>query len=464
MKRWMIDMANGLWSPLPVLRRRAREGVRQHCEQLEGQQTPSPTLPRGTGRGSKIAALVALLALSSMASADPMVKDGDVLAIIGDSITEGRQYGSLVENYLLMCQPAKVRVMQFGWSGENVSGFNNRMADFLAMKPTVATLCYGMNDGMYKPVDDRIREMFREGLTKGVRTLKKSGTRVLVGSPGCVDTATFQRPTVSAADYNTNLAALRDEARGVAQATDSPFADVHTAMIEAMWASKSKFGPDYPFAGGDGVHPSANGGLVMAYAFLKGLGFDGDVGTISIDLAKHSVSATGGHRIKGFKNDTVTLVSTQYPFCFFGRDDKDPAGTRGIAGLTSFNKDLNRLTLIATGPAAKYRVTWGDSSRTFTAEQLKDGVNLAAEFFDNPFCKPFMAVHQKVLDKQGTENLLLKQLLHSTNSGRKFMPETAMKDLDGVLAAVPKAQQKLSMDVAAEVKPVTHTITIQPAD
>ena len=408
-------------------------------------------------------ALLALL-LTSVVSAEPMVKDGDVVAIIGDSITEGRQYGSLIEDYLLMCQPAKVRVMQFGWSGEAVNGFNNRMADFLAMKPTVATLCYGMNDGLYKPVDDRIREMYREGLTKGVNSLKKSGTRVLVGSPGCVDSTTFQRPTVSAADYNINLAALRDEARGVAQATGSPFADVHTAMIEAMWASKNAFGPDYPFAGADGVHPSHNGGLVMAYAFLKGLGFDGDLGTINVDLAKQSATATGGHTIKGVKKNVVAIVSTQYPFCFFGQNAKDPAGTLGMAGLTPFNRDLNRLTLVVTGPAEKYRVTWGDSSKTFSAVQLKDGVNLAAEFIDNPFSKAFMNVHQKVMDKQGTENLLLKQLLHSTNAGRKFMPDSAKKDLDGVLAAVPKAQQKLSMDVAAEVKPVTHTITIQPAD
>ena len=35
----------------------------------------------------------------------------------------------------------------------------------------------------------------------------------------------------------------------------------------------------------DGVHPAANGHLIMAYAFLKGLGCDGNVGTITLDLA-----------------------------------------------------------------------------------------------------------------------------------------------------------------------------------
>jgi rRNA large subunit m3Psi methyltransferase RlmH len=92
---------------------------------------------------------------------------------------------------------------------------------------------------------------------------------------------------------------------------------------------------------------------------------------------------------------------------------------------------------------------------------LKDGINLAAEFVENPFCKPFMAIHQKVMDKQGTENLLLKQLLHSTMAGRKFMPEMAKKDLDGVLAAVPKAQEKLSLSPMTFSHQMVRTIFVE---
>ncbi|HEX8913590.1 MAG TPA: hypothetical protein VF796_14625, partial [Humisphaera sp.] len=35
------------------------------------------------------------------------LKDGDAVAIVGDSITEQKQYSVSIETYLLACQPAK---------------------------------------------------------------------------------------------------------------------------------------------------------------------------------------------------------------------------------------------------------------------------------------------------------------------------------------------------------------------
>ena len=51
-----------LWSPLPVIRGRVREGVRRSSGCSRRRQTPSPAFPRSTGRGSKTAfTLVELL-------------------------------------------------------------------------------------------------------------------------------------------------------------------------------------------------------------------------------------------------------------------------------------------------------------------------------------------------------------------------------------------------------------------
>ncbi|MGC4034234.1 MAG: hypothetical protein QM754_21350 [Tepidisphaeraceae bacterium] len=89
-------------------------------------------------------------------------------------------------------------------------------------------------------------------------------------------------------------------------------------------------------------------------------------------------------------------------------------------------------------------------------------MNLAAAFVDdNPFIEPFKAVHQKVMEKQGSEILLLKQLLHSSIAARQLMPE-AKDELERVVKAIPAAQTKLSEAVAAVIKPVTHTITLEP--
>jgi hypothetical protein len=72
-----------------------------------------------------------------------ILKQGDRLAIIGDSITEQRMYSRIIETYLTACVPElKITARQYGWSGETAEGFLHRMTnDCLRFKPTVATLC-----------------------------------------------------------------------------------------------------------------------------------------------------------------------------------------------------------------------------------------------------------------------------------------------------------------------------------
>jgi hypothetical protein len=57
-----------------------------------------------------------------------LLRQGDRLAICGDSITEQKMYSRLMEDYLTMCVPElKVTVRQYGWSGERAPGFLARM-------------------------------------------------------------------------------------------------------------------------------------------------------------------------------------------------------------------------------------------------------------------------------------------------------------------------------------------------
>ena len=241
---------------------------------------------------------------------------------------------------------------------------------------------------------------------------------VVVGSPGCVDSTTFKRPTVSPEEYNKTLAAERDIAKEIAEQKHLPFADVYQVMYDAMVKAKEKYGADYPVCGGDGIHPNANGHVLMAYAFLKGLGVSGDIGTITVDLAGKKATATEGHTIKSFDNDTVTIESTKYPFCFLPdakdpSDDSLPNSMRGILPFVPFNEDLNRFKLVVTGAEGNVKITWGEKSKQFPADQLAKGINLAAEFMDNPFVESFVKVHQAVQAQQGFETPMIKALVNS---------------------------------------------------
>ncbi|MCM8541691.1 MAG: hypothetical protein NE328_15590, partial [Lentisphaeraceae bacterium] len=54
------------------------------------------------------------------------VKKGDKIAIIGDSITEQKQYSKFMEAYLVACVPElELKTLQYGWSGETAPGFTN---------------------------------------------------------------------------------------------------------------------------------------------------------------------------------------------------------------------------------------------------------------------------------------------------------------------------------------------------
>lgn len=406
-----------------------------------------------------------LLPTAPRARAAEALKDGDYVGVIGDSITEQRLYSLFIEEYLLMCQPrANLRASQFGWGGETAPGFAARMAnDVLPFGPMVATTCFGMNDGGYSPLDDAKAKRYRDGQTSVVEQLKKSGTRfIVVGSPGAVDFDKFRNDPAAAEMYNKTLAGLRDIAKEVAAQQGVAFADVFTPMIEAMKLAKAKYGKDYHVCGGDGFHPDRNGHLIMAYAFLKALGCDGDLGTVTVTLAGNKAEAAGGHKVLSFNAGAVEVESSRYPFCFFG-DPASPSSTSGIIEFFPFNEELNRFRLVVSDvPAGKSAtVTWGNQSKSFSADQLAKGINLAAEFpVNNPFAEAFMKVEQKVAEQQAMEVQLVKVLMHNLPQYAKFAPEEA--EVFRRVAKKLVAQDQAARDASAgAVTPVKHVIKVE---
>ena len=394
------------------------------------------------------------------------LQPGDLVGICGDSITEQKIYSAIIAEYLLMCQPQpKLGAVQFGWGGERAPTFLGRMKnDALVFKPTVATTCYGMNDGGYTATTKPILDTYRASMTGIVDTLKANGVRfIVVGTPGAVDTYFYKR-TPTAEVYNHTLADLGQVAKEVAQKEGVGFADVHDAMIDVMTKAKAKNGQDFCVSGPDGVHPLPAGHLIMAYAFLKGLGCDGNIGTITVDMKAGTADATDGTKVVSYASGALQLESTRYPFCFAaGSGDKDAHSTRSILPFLPFNQDLNRYLLVVKNPSAKsLKITWGKESKTFSAEELAKGVNLAAEFLDNPFVAPFQAVQEKVDAQQAFETMASKQLLHSIPDWDKALPDAA--DLFAQLPPKIMARwESLREASSAAVVPVQHEIKIEVA-
>ncbi|WP_395750628.1 SGNH/GDSL hydrolase family protein [Prosthecobacter sp.] len=386
------------------------------------------------------------------------------VAVIGDSITEQKIYSRYIEAYLLACTGrSDIKVFQFGWSGERAGGFAARLENDLAVfNPNVATTCYGMNDGSYRPYAPEVGAEYEKNMRLVIEGLKKVGVKAMaIGSPGGVDPDFFKK-NVTGADYNDNLAHLRDIAKKLAEENKQPFANVHDTMMSALEKSKAALGKEYGPFGGDGFHPAPAGQLLMAQAFLKALGLDGDIGRITIDMKGPNTASTG-HTVKGLQLGSVTVESTKWPFVY-DADPKSAGSNRSILPFTSFNQDLNRFTLrVLNLGSAKAKVTWGAESKEFGKEQLEAGINLTAEFTKTPFDNDFAALNNAIAQKESYETVLIKNLV----THMRVIAAEAAAD-PKVAEALTKLKKKLADEHAKQdasvrkaIKPVIHTIAVK---
>lgn len=384
-----------------------------------------------------------------------LLKTGDRLAICGDSITEQKMYSRLIETYLTVCMPQlQVTVRQFGWSGERAPGFLARMEnDVLRFQPTVATTCYSMNDHRYQPYEAAWGQEYREASAAIVRTFQDRGVRVIQGSGGTVGKmpAWVKQARGDVEDLNHSLAEFRNIALSVATEEQVAFADVFYPMLVGGFSGKQRYGDDYFISGKDGVHPGWAGQLVMAYAFLKAMGLDGEIATITLNWADGTATASDGHRVLTAQSGRIEIESSRYPFCAAGPVNDDGSLRSGMT-LVPFNAELNRFMLVVpNAPAGNYRVTWGETSKTYSAGNLAAGVNLAADFETNPFSEAFQRVDDAVAKKQAYETRQIKDLFHGPE-GRADAAMTA--------ELTEKVRTPLAEAVRTAFVPVRHTIAI----
>ena len=391
-----------------------------------------------------------------------LLKQGDRLAIIGDSITEQKIYSRIIETYLTACMPQlEIQTRQYGWSGERTEGFLKRMdQDCLRFNPTVATLAYGMNDTRYRPFDTLNGRWYHDHYSEVVAKLKESGAKVVVGSPGCAgkiaDWVKSRSGTLD--EHNLHLCALRDIALQVAEEHKVAFADIFWPMYQQQVLAARKYGTNekpYELAGRDGIHPGGAGHLLMAYSFLRAMGLDGEIAAIEFDSQSDTATASEGHKIEACQQGVISLTSQRYPFCADGPVDSDNSIRSGMS-LVPFDQQLNRFMLFVTRlDSPKAKITWGQNSVVVSAEQLANGVNLATLFPNNPFNAAFNAVDSAVAAKQAYETQQIKKVFHGKEGKR---------DIESAVARTEKERAILVANIAAARSAVTHQLTIQEAE
>jgi hypothetical protein len=365
--------------------------------------------------------------------------------------------------YFLMCQPVDgLEVIGSNEAQEEVEPFLHRIpTEIAAWSPTVALISHGGNDG--HDLDGRGLSVYHPAaLNQTLDALKKIGVRAIVlGSASAMDTTFFK--DMPAGPYNDRLARFRDLDRDIAAKAGVPFVDVFGATLDVMGKAKAGLGDSYPFDDAEhGRFTSRSAQLVIAWAFLKALGADGNIGTITVDLAANTATGTPGQKIVSVQNGSVNVESTRYPFCFTGGPAYPGANaTADIVNYFPFNQDLNRYLLVVKGlTAAKAKVTWGDTTKEFSAAELAHGVNLAAAFAGHT---PFESVFNHTVDALWQQQL--KQYIWNDNTIahlddiKKMAPGAPV---DQLIAGIHAQDAQNLAAAKALAVPVDHTIKIEP--
>ena len=199
------------------------------------------------------------------------------VVFLGDSITYSGQYVETVAAYHQVRFPGcEIEFINVGLSSETVSGLSEpghaggkfprpdlheRLARVLEKaKPDLVFACYGMNDGIYLPLDDQRFKAFRDGIAWLSAEVQRAGAKMILVTPPVFD---------EAKGGHAGYAAVLDRYSDwlVSQRTNGwDVMDLHTPMrrhLERQRATNSA----YAFSR-DGIHPDDFGHWLMAQAIL----------------------------------------------------------------------------------------------------------------------------------------------------------------------------------------------------
>jgi lysophospholipase L1-like esterase len=317
--------------------------------------------------------VAALGLLAPLAQGECPLKPGDRVLFLGDSITEQKIHTRYVMNYFTLRYPGMdVTFRNAGVSGDTALGGLGRLQrDVLSQKPTIVTICFGMNDGGYSAFDQGRYDNFMKGMTGLVTELKKANVRVILLGPGCVDPD--QRPSLKEQNYNDTLSRYSKGCKELAEKEKVEYIDLHDMMIDAQTKAKAK-DPKYTMIP-DSVHPGDPGQAVMAYAILKALGCKDQASGLEIDAAG-SKATPDRCKVDDLKVADGSVTFTRTDEALPTAMDPDAASS---LEFFPFTQDLNQYNFKVTGlKAGKWKLAAeGIDVGTFSEKDLAAGINLA---------------------------------------------------------------------------------------
>ncbi|MSQ94813.1 MAG: hypothetical protein EXR98_09695 [Gemmataceae bacterium] len=423
-------------------------------------------------KSSWLLAAALVLGMAQVGAAQEFfLKKGDVVVVMGDSITEQRLYSNYLEIWSQTRFPSYNLVFRnVGIGGDTSGGGNGRFKrDVLGHKPTVLTVDFGMNDGGYQPFNAQRFDPYMKGLQGIANQAIAAKIRVAWITPQPVE----HNPTsVKAEEYNKTLEKFGDGVKAIAEKNEGLFVD----QFHPYWAVVKKArdaGEKGRITGGDAVHPGPPGQALMAASILKGLGFSAVVSDIRIEARKDEKGkgaiSTSNCKLTEFEGNASGLR--------FKREDGAlpyfPEQAKSILKWSPILEDMNHYGLqIAGMEAGKYDVLLGGKkAATYSSAELAKGVNLAsAALTVGPVADQVKDVVKAVDAKtnyyhgQIYSPLVLGRNVNAKNPDFKDVPkEDWGKHRAALIEERMKKMPELDAAVRKALEPRSHLVEIVPA-
>jgi lysophospholipase L1-like esterase len=390
-----------------------------------------------------------MLAVPAAPAQEFFLKKGDVVVMIGDSITEQRLYSNYVEIWSQTRFPAYNLVFRnVGIGGDRSTGGNSRFKrDVLSNKPTAMTVDFGMNDGNYQwpgkivGAKDAKREVTQKELDAAYATYMKgqqgiadqakaANIRVAWVTPQPVE----NNPGDMNEKYNATLERYSAGVGEIAKKNDGLFVDQFHPYWEVIKKARDA-GEKGRITAGDAVHPGPPGQAMMAAAILKGMGFPRDVSALELDATKDAGKAKNCKVGKIAKTgDGIAFERTDEALPFF------PESAKSILKWTPLLEDMNYYGLkVSNLKPGNYDINIdGKKIATFSDKELGAGVNLAsAALATGPIADQVKDVVKAVTDKTNYYHDQIFSLQRSNKS--PDVVAERMKKMPDYDAAIRKA-------------------------
>ncbi len=332
----------------------------------------------------------------------PMFENGQTICFLGDSITQGALYQTVIEYFYATRYPDRaITFWNCGIAGDTAQSILGTEAyrlqtDVLGHKPDLVVVMLGMNDvnrGLYKPIktaspDNRnaAREAalqnYRDNMGAIFDKIQDFGSNLILLTPTIYE----ESPNVTGDDglilkgVNAALGICAEWVRAEASRRETGWVDFH-AVLGELNAREQAAQKDFSLlklgrtSGLDRVHPYMPGHWIMAYLFLKAQGHLPVVSQIEINAETGDAGRTFRSEVEDIRatSDTVSFdyTSEALPFAVA---ENGVAALQVIPLVEELSQEIISLQRLTPG---HYELSIDNRIvGTFSDAEFADGINL----------------------------------------------------------------------------------------